>query len=153
MYFTESPNNFTFGAIGRIQALTPVVPPPPPPPIVMPPPPPPAAKLTTSLTLSATPKRRRSSPFRYTLKGSVRLPAGANKATVCSGDVKLTLRKGTKTLASGTAKLSKSCTYSKRLTISARSAKGRKGKLTARASFAGNAFLAASSKSTSVRLR
>ena len=46
--------------------------------------------LYQSLTLSATPKRKRSSPFRYTLKGNVRLPAGANTATVCSGDVKLT---------------------------------------------------------------
>jgi hypothetical protein len=152
MYFTESPNNFTFGAIGRIQAVTPVVAPPPPPPAVVPPPPP-AATLPTTLTLSATPKRKRTSPFRYTLRGRENIPARASKATVCSGNVTLTLKKGSKTLARGTAKVSKTCTYSKRITISRTSAARRRGKLAVRASFGGNSFLKSSSKSTTVRLR
>jgi hypothetical protein len=152
MYFTESPNNFTSGVIGRIQAVPAVVAPPPPPPPVVPPPPA-AVKLTTTLTLSVTPKRKRTSPFRYTLRGRVNVPASANKATVCSGDVKLTLKKGRKTLAKGTAKVSKSCTYSKRITIGTRSARGRRGTLAVRASYGGNSFLKASSKSTTVRLR
>ena len=154
MYFTESPNNFTSGVIGRIQAVTPVVPPPPPPPqmpLIIDP-----ARLipqATTLTLSVTPKRKKKAPFRYRLSGRVALLGSTGKPPVCIGDVKLTLKKSSKTLASGTAKLSPNCTYSKRLTIGTKAAAGKRGTLAVRANYGGSIYLKASTKSATARLR
>lgn len=124
----------------------------PPTPPVYPKPPPAAGKLKTSLTLKAKPKRDRRLPFKYRFTGRVRIPAGTSKAAVCSGRVKLTLKKATKTVARGTAKVSKSCTYKKTVTISTTARTGaRRGKLKVGARFGGNTRLKGSKKSTAVR--
>jgi len=111
-----------------------------------------AGKLKTSLTLSARPRRDRRLPFRYTLSGRVRIPAGVSKATVCGGRVRLTLKKGRRTAARGTARVSKSCTYRKRITIrNSRRTGNRRGRLKVGARFGGNASLKSSTKSITVR--
>jgi hypothetical protein len=109
-------------------------------------------KLTTSLTLNAKPRRDRRLPFRYRFSGSVKFPAGINKAVVCGGTVKLRLRKGTKTVAKGTAAVSKGCTYKKTITIrSTRRTGTKKGKLKVAATFGGHTYLKSSKRSTTVR--
>jgi Ca2+-binding RTX toxin-like protein len=78
--------------------------------------------------------------------GAVALPAGVTRAQGCSGTVTLTVKVGRRTVASRTAKLSRTCGYSARLPRSSRTRK-----VTAR--FSGNAVLTArSSPARTVRL-
>jgi len=111
-------------------------------------------KHRTSLTLKAKPRRDRRPPFRFTFSGRVRIPGGVSAASVCGGRVRLVLRKGRRTVARGTARVSKRCTYKKRITIkSTRRTGRRRARLRVTARFGGNAFLsAASRKSTTVRI-
>lgn len=127
-------------------AQTPAPPPPPPPPA--------AGKLRTTLTLSATPRRDLRLPFRYTFRGRLGLPAGTNRAAVCGGKVTLRLRKGLRTVARGSVRLSKSCSYQKRVSIFNTKLIGRKrGTLTVTAAFGGTAALKSSRKTTTVGYR
>jgi len=112
----------------------------------------PTAKLKTSLTLKASPKRDRRLPFRYTFSGRVRIPAGVSKAAVCGGRVRLSLKKGSKAVARGSAKVSKRCTYKRRIAIKTTKRTGRKrGRLKVSARFGGSSRLTSSRKSTRVR--
>ncbi len=109
-------------------------------------------KLKTRLTLRARPRRDRRLPFRYTFSGRVKIPAGVSKSKVCGGRVRLTLKKGSKTVARGTARVSKRCTYKKRITVKSTKRTGRKkGKLRVSGRYGGNKFLRGSSKRTTVR--
>lgn len=73
-------------------------------------------------------------------------------ASVCSGSVRLTLRKGSKTAAEGIAVVSKGCTYRTRITIRSTKKTGAgKGKLQVGARFGGNEFLKRSELNTSAR--
>lgn len=135
-------------AIPRPAARRPVLPPR----VYYPGPTPPAAKLNTRLTLTAKPRRDRRLPFKYRFSGRVRIPAGVSKAAVCGGRVKLRLKKGSKTVAKGTAKVSSGCTYRRTFTIrNTRRTGRRKGKLKVAAAFGGNARLKPSKRSTTVR--
>jgi Ca2+-binding RTX toxin-like protein len=75
------------------------------------------------------------------ISGTVSLPAGVTKAQGCSGTVKVTVKAGSRTIATRTAGLSRSCTYSARLPKSSR-------KLKVKATFGGNAVLGARSSPT-----
>jgi Tol biopolymer transport system component len=111
-----------------------------------------AGRLKTSLTLKAKPRRDRKLPFRYRFTGSVRIPPGKSKAAVCGGTVRLSLKRGRRTAAKGTARVSKTCTYRKVITIRRTRITGkRKGRLRVAARFGGNASLLTSRKSTTVR--
>jgi len=121
-------------------------------PTPMTPTPSPAGKLKTTMTLKATPKRDRRLPFRYTFRGKVRVPAGVGKAAVCGGRVRLSLKKGSKTVARGSAKVTRRCTYQRRIAIKTKKRTGRKrGRLKVNARFGGTSRLKSSKKSTSVR--
>ena len=127
--------------------LPPVLPP------VTPPVTPPAGKHRTSLTLSARPSRDRRPPFGFTFSGRVRIPAGVSAAAVCGGRVRLVLKKGRRTVATGTATVSRGCTYRRRITIrSTRRTGRRRARLRVSARFGGNASLSVSSRSTTVRI-
>ncbi len=115
--------------------------------------PPVAGKLRTSLTLKARPRRDRRPPFRFAFSGRVRVPSGANRASVCGGRVRLVVKKRRRTVARGTARVSRRCTYRKRITIrSTRRTGRRKARLRVNARFGGNAALKASKRSTTVRI-
>lgn len=109
-------------------------------------------KGKTSLSLKATPKRDKTLPFKYTFSGKVKIPAGLKKSTVCKGKVKITLKKGSKTVKTGTANVSKTCTYKKKLTVTNTKKTGKKkGTLKATARFGGNAALKTSKKTVTVK--
>ncbi len=115
--------------------------------------PPGAGKLRTSLTLKARPRRDRRPPFRFTFSGRVRVPSGTNAARVCGGRVRLVVKKGRRTVARGSARVSRRCTYKRRITIrSTRRTGRRKARLRVNARFGGNASLKASKRSTTVRI-
>jgi len=143
---------------GRVRPASlpaPVLPTPPsyPKPPVTPPGTPSAGKLRTSLTLKARPRRDRRPPFRFTFSGRVRVPSGANRARVCGGRVRLVVKKRRRTVARGSARVSRRCTYKKRITIrSTRRTGRRKARLRVNARFGGNVSLKASKRSTSVRI-
>jgi hypothetical protein len=97
-----------------------------------------------SLSLTASPARDRKRPYRFTVKGTIALPAGVPKAQGCvAGTVTVTGKRGTKNaFAPKTLKIKKDCTYSTTVSIAG---KGRV-KLTAR--FSGNTVLKAKASST-----
>ncbi|MGH8571155.1 MAG: hypothetical protein ACREX8_01080 [Gammaproteobacteria bacterium] len=108
--------------------------------------------LKTTLTLRPAPRRDKRLPFRYRFSGRVRIPAGMNKAAVCRGKVKLYLRKGTKTVTKGTARLSRSCAYKRNFKIANTRRTGKRhGKLKVTGAFGGNARLMSSKQNTTVR--
>ncbi len=111
-------------------------------------------KFRTSLTLKARPRRDRRLPFRFTFSGRVRIPSGVSRASVCGGRVRLVVNKGARrTVARGTAKVSKRCNYKKRVTIrTARRPGRRKARLRVSARFGGNSALKGSKRSTTVRI-
>ncbi len=112
-----------------------------------------AGKLRTSLTLKARPRRDRRPPFRFTFSGRVRVPSGTNAARVCGGRVRLVVKKRRRTVARGSARVSRRCTYKRRITIrSTRRTGRRKARLRVNARFGGNASLKASRRSTTVRI-
>ena len=116
--------------------------------------PPPRGKHKTSLTLNARPRRDRRPPFRFTFSGRVRIPGGVSAAAVCGGRVRLVLRKGRRTVARGTAGVSRRCTYRKRITIRGTKRSGRRrARLRVTARYGGNASLSsAPRRSTTVRI-
>jgi hypothetical protein len=102
------------------------------------------------LSLGAKPKRDRRLPFKFTFSGKLTPAAGAT----CSGKVVLTVKRGKKTVAKRTAKLSPSCAWKARVTFRNRKKLGRKrsGKLTAKARYTGNtAMTTKTSKTVTVR--
>ena len=124
-------------------AVVPETPPPPPPPVVAPAPGPAAPPPVT-----ATPTVARVAPRAVSLRikgakasGTVSLPASVSKAQGCRGTVKLTIKAGSRTIATRTAKVSRSCTYSARLPKSRRALK-------VKAVFSGNDVLSARSSPT-----
>ena len=135
-------------------APKPPVTPPAKPPVTPPSGSPQAGKAATSMTLKVRPGRDRRLPFRFTFSGRVRIPSGVSRTSVCGGRVRLVVKKGRrKTVARSTAKVSKRCTYKKRITIRNAKRTGRKkAKLRVGARFGGNASLKASKRSTTVRI-
>lgn len=112
-----------------------------------------AGKLQTSLTLKARPRRDRRLPFKFTFSGRVRVPSGVSMPSFCGGRVRLLVKKGRRTVARGSVRVSKRCTYKRRITIrSARRTGRRKARLRVIARFGGNASLRRSRRSTTVRV-
>ncbi len=139
--------------IPRVAAVPPTYYDIPKPPVKPPVNPPAGGKLRTSLTLKARPKRDRRLPFRFTFSGRVRIPSGVSRASVCGGRVRLVVKKRRRTVARGTARVSRRCTYRKRITIrNTRRTGRRKARLRVNARFGGNASLKASKRSTTVRI-
>ncbi len=147
VYFTESPNNFTFGQIGRIQALAPpVVAPPPAPaptpaPVIVKPPvvvPKPVRVSVAGFTARISPRRDRRAPYRFTISGAVRRPAGIAASACKRGRVSVQTKVGSKTISTRRVTLKSNCTYRVAVTFSNRQRLGR-GRLTLRVRFLGNA--------------
>ena len=105
------------------------------------------AKQTLSgLGTKLTNRTDRKPPFVYKLHGTLPLPAGITAAQGCSGTVKLTVRRGHRTVLTKTATLTPACAWSARLRLTKHQLMPRKhsrkhGKLTITARFAGNADL------------
>jgi hypothetical protein len=107
-------------------------------------------KAKPKLSIKARPKRDRRAPFRYTVSGKLTLPSGVSTAA-CTGTVTIRIKSGSRTVKSGTAKVSSSCTYRKSLSVSASKLRKSRGTLRITGSFGGNAVLSTASKSTSVK--
>jgi Ca2+-binding RTX toxin-like protein len=97
-----------------------------------------------SVSETVSPARDRTRPFRFTVAGTIRMPAGVTKAQGCgSGTVTVTGKRGSRTVYTRASRIRKDCTFSVTTRISAR------GRLKFTSRFAGNDVLSA--KTSSVR--
>jgi streptogramin lyase len=145
MYFTESPENFGFGAVGRIQAVdvpglpgaNPVTPPPAPPastPTVSGP----AARVRIrSFSARVSPRRDRRAPYRFTISGRLRTPAGIGPSACRGGRVLLRATAGRRTVSTRSVGLRSNCTYRVAVTFRSRRGLG-SGRLALRVRFLGS---------------
>ena len=105
------------------------------------------------ITLTATPKRDRSRPFRFRASGRVVRPSGVTATAGCSGHVRLVLRASGKVLTARRATVSRSCAYAVVVRVPVQLRVGSGGRrLSVQAAFAGNAALHAR-RSPTVRVR
>lgn len=89
-------------------------------------------------------KRKRGRFTRFHISGKLTLPAGVTRDQACKGDVAVTIRHGTRTVAHRTLGVRANCTYSTFITIMSRRLRGRRShRVIVR--FAGNNYLLSSS--------
>ncbi|WP_372735867.1 RCC1 domain-containing protein [Nocardioides sp.] len=114
----------------------------------------PAAKAKTKLTVKGLPKRDKSAPFRFKLKGKLK-GSFAHNATNCKGKVKLKLKRGNKLVAFVKAPLTKKCTFKKNVKVKPGKLGPSSGKvkIKVQASFGGNNALLGSKGRTKVYAR
>jgi YVTN family beta-propeller protein len=110
-----------------------------------------------AMTLGARPARDRDAPFHFTLTGRIGLSHGVRASDVCSGLTRIVIRRGTRVVATGAARLRparSACTFGARIRIPARAVAGtrRAVNLIATAQFTGNGRLPRQ-RSSSVRLQ
>ena len=92
------------------------------------------------VSATVTPSRDRSAPYRFRTRGTVSLPPQVTRAQGCrSGRVSIQFTRGRTVISSRRAALRRDCTYTSSSTFSRR----RRGRLSVRARFMGNATLAA----------
>jgi streptogramin lyase len=137
VYFTESPNNFSFGAVGRIQisappVVNPIAPPPPAAPVT------PARVSIAGFTVRVSPHRDRRAPYRFTVSGRVRRPAGIDASACKGGRVSVRLKVVNRVVTTRTATLRSDCTYRLSVTFATKRSLG-DGRITIAIKFLGNA--------------
>ncbi len=97
------------------------------------------------LSVSVSPRRDPRLSYRFTTRGTVKLPSGVSKAKGCTGTVRVTVRPAGqgKVLSSRLAKLGNSCRFSSELRISDRRRLGKRSRGTLRFTvrFQGNSRL------------
>jgi hypothetical protein len=101
------------------------------------------------LSLSVTPHRDASAPYRFTFRGKLKLPAGLPPAQGCSGLISIAIRNGAKTLTTLRAGVTKHCGFAKAMTIPKGAGGARRLKVAV--SFGGNRELAKKYVSTVIR--
>lgn len=98
-------------------------------------------KVKPNLGLRVTPKRDAVAPYRYTAKGILD-PNGAPAEASCEGTVRLRVRRGARTVARGTTRITPLCDYTETFRVSRRKLGGlRRGTLKVSARFGGNTVL------------
>jgi len=127
-----------------VPAVPPAAPPPPPPtPGVQPPPPPapPGAIVRRRGRLSArvTPARELRAPYRFRTSGRLTLPSAITRTAGCSGRVSVQVKRGKVTISTRRVTLSRTCTYSSRVSFANRRRFARATRLRFTARFLGNA--------------
>jgi hypothetical protein len=119
--------------------------------IPTPTPTPPTVKKQPGLTAKAKPDRDKKKPFKFTVKGKLKLPSGVSKAAGCKGKVAITGKKGKKTLVKKKKTNVKSdCTYKANVKLNKKKA-GKKGKVKFTVKFGGNSVLKTKTVKTSAK--
>jgi hypothetical protein len=96
-------------------------------------------RFSAKPSLKVSPRHDARAPYSFTASGKLSLSPLVSPKLGCKGVVKVTVKAGSKRLATRTAKLSKRCTY--RVKLELRGVAGN-GKLQVRAAFAGNDIVA-----------
>ena len=95
------------------------------------------------LGAKVSPKTATSFPYQYTVKGKLSRPSGIAAKRGCSGKITIKVKRGSKTIATGHAKITKKCSWSVKVTLSSQSKVPGTGKLKITPRFGGNGALAA----------
>jgi Tol biopolymer transport system component len=96
----------------------------------------------TSLTTRVRPRRDRTLPFRYVVRGRLGLPSVVPAANGCRGRVLIRVKRGKRTVLTRRARLSSSCRYRRVIAFkSTRRLRASKGRLKVRVVFRGNTVL------------
>jgi len=126
---------------------------PPPPPAPPAPPVPLASAAKPKPGITATGKGKRSArKVRVTITAKLGLPAGIAKAAGCTGTIKITIARAKKALARKTVKVRSSCAFGLKLNLPRSKVKNAKT-LTVTLSYSGNAVLAPTTKTGSMKVR
>ena len=100
------------------------------------------------VSATVSPSRDRTGPYRFRTRGTVSMPTGVTRAQGCkAGTVSVSVKRGTRTISTRRAKLSKACTYSSSVTFASRARLGN-GRLRITARFGGNSVLKARNAAT-----
>jgi len=101
-----------------------------------------ATRQRPRLAAKVRPNRDRRRPYRFRIRGRVKLPSGVRKADGCRGEVRVRIkRKGrSRTVTRARAKVRRSCRFSRRVRLGGRRL-GRRGTLRFTVRFRGNALL------------
>jgi len=95
--------------------------------------------------VSVSPRRDPRLSYRFTTRGTIKLPSGVSRAKGCTGRVRVTVKRTGqgKTLSSRLVKVGSSCRFTSELRIDDRGrlGKGRRGTLRFSVRFQGNARL------------
>ncbi len=98
-----------------------------------------ARRSPRALTTKVTPRRDRALPYRFRVKGRVRLFSGMQPAQACAGGrVSVQVKAVRNTISNRRTKLRPDCSYRLRVTFRKRARLGRAGRLRFRARFTGN---------------
>jgi Ca2+-binding RTX toxin-like protein len=101
-----------------------------------------------SLSLRTSVKKDTRAPYSFTAGGALTRSLTVSKALNCTGSVRVTVKAGSKTLSTKTVKLSTSCSYRAKVSLSSRRGFAGNGKLRVQARFSGNDTIAAKTSST-----
>jgi hypothetical protein len=129
-----------------------------PPPAAVSPPPPAVvtpARRKGRLSSTVTPASDLRAPYVFRTSGKLTLPSGVTKAVGCSGRVSVQIKRGGTTISTRRVSLSKTCTYSSRVSFAVRKRFGSATRLRFIVRFAGNARVSpsgAASRYARVRL-
>ena len=95
-------------------------------------------KATPKLTASVKPRRDRSKPFRFRVRGRVQPPDGVDQDAACKGRIRITAKRKSQRFARVFAPVGDDCAFAKRVKL--RKA-GRRGRARFAVRFGGNAVL------------
>jgi hypothetical protein len=95
------------------------------------------------LSLAVKSAKAKVLPYRYTLSGQLKLTDGVTKAQGCSGTVAISIKSGSKRIATHRVAVNQKCSDSSQFNFSARLGSKTSGKLSASAKYLGNSALAA----------
>jgi len=132
------------GSFSYVASVTPPPPPPapvPPPPGVTPlPPPPPAviARRKGKISATVSPARDTRAPYRFRTSGKLTLPSGMTRAVGCRGRVSVQIKRGNVTISTRRVSLTRTCTFSSRVSFANRRRFARAARLKFTVRFLGN---------------
>jgi len=112
----------------------------------------PAATFSLSGKGNGATARFSGGKVKVVVKGKLKVPSGVNAKAACSGTVFLTIKKGKKLISARTAKLGKTCGFSKTISLS-KSKVGSAKRLKITVRFQGNSILKPTTKNLSATIK
>lgn len=110
--------------------------------------PPPGERVQPELAVKVKPGRDRRRPFRFTVKGRVKPPAGVDREDACQGRVRITAKRKAKRFARKFTRVGDTCRFRTKVKLKRA---GRRGRARFAVRFAGNAALSPRTVARTVR--
>ena len=98
----------------------------------------PTPRKKPHLSLKVLPRKDKSAPIRYRASGRLSSLKGVSRFNGCKGRVRVTVKRGRKSVLRTSTRVRRNCTYAVRLKIAGAKLRQPTGKLRVKARFAGN---------------